>query len=106
MASLALGDKQPALANADVGQAQPEDLAAAQPAQQHRLDHRLVAVGAQRADERVGLAGADHARQRARRTDQWNLWVPETSPVTLTCGFASVLEARDDLQPWHSDSST
>src|SRR6266516_1588296 len=59
----------PALAGADIDQVQPEDLAAAQPAEQHRLDHRLVPVGPQRTDERVSLVGVDHSRQGARRPD-------------------------------------
>jgi hypothetical protein len=47
MPALALGDEQPALADLDIPEPQAEDLAAAQPAEQHRLDHCPVAVGAQ-----------------------------------------------------------
>src|SRR6266542_6049877 len=40
--ALTLGDEQPPLANVDIGHAEPEYLAPAQPAKQHGLDHRLI----------------------------------------------------------------
>ena len=54
--ALALGDEQPPPRDLDVLQSQPEDLAAAQPAQHHRRHHRPVAVGAQRHGQRFHLA--------------------------------------------------
>ena len=48
MAALALDDEQRPVRDLDVGQAQPEHLAAAQPAEQHRQHHRPVPVRAQR----------------------------------------------------------
>jgi hypothetical protein len=70
MAALALGDEHPLLARMHIGQPQAKYLAAAQPAQQHRLDHRPVPVRAQRGQEHVRLAWVDHPRQRPRRPDQ------------------------------------
>ena len=68
--ALALGDEHALVAGAQVFQAQSEDLAAAQPAQQHRLDHGPVAPRAQRGHQRVDLVRVDHARQGARGADQ------------------------------------
>ena len=48
VAALALGDEHPPLGDPQVLQPQPEDLAAAQPAEHHRRDHRPVPVRAQR----------------------------------------------------------
>ncbi len=48
---------------ADVTQSQPEDLAAAQPAQHHRGDHRPVPVGAQRSGQGVDLGRGQDPRQ-------------------------------------------
>ena len=45
-------------------QPQPEDLAAAQPAQHHRRDHRPVPVRAQRGGQRVDLGRVQDPRQR------------------------------------------
>ena len=53
-----------------ITQSQPEHLAASQPAQQHRLHHRPVPMGAQRPYQGVGLLWVDHPRQRARGADQ------------------------------------
>jgi hypothetical protein len=68
--ALALGDEHALLSGAEVLQAQPEDLAAAQPAQQHRLDHGLVAPRAQCGHQRIDLLRVDHARQRARDSNE------------------------------------
>ena len=70
MAALAVGDEQPLLARMHITQSQPEHLAASQPAQQHRLHHRPVPMGAQRPYQGVGLLWVDHPRQRARGADQ------------------------------------
>ena len=48
VAALALGDEQRPLRHLHVAEAQTEDLAAAQPAEHHRVDHRPVPIGAQR----------------------------------------------------------
>ena len=47
MATLALGDEEAALAEADVFEAEPEHLAAPEPTEQHRLDDGPVTPGAQ-----------------------------------------------------------
>ena len=71
MAALALGDEHPPLADPDIVQAQAEHLAAAQPAEQHRLHHGPVAVRcAAPSRKRVDLGGPEHPRQRPRRPDQ------------------------------------
>ena len=46
MAALALGDEHPSGGDPQILQPQSEDLAAAQPAQHHRLAHGPVPVGA------------------------------------------------------------
>ena len=69
VAALALGDEQRALADLDVGQAQSEDLAAAQAAEDHGKDHGPVPVGAQRTDQGVDVAGERiFGRVRGTRT--------------------------------------
>jgi hypothetical protein len=70
VAAFALGDEHPPLTRTDVLKAQPEDLATAEPPQQHRFDHRPIPVGAQRRDQRVDLVGVDHTGQGAWRSDQ------------------------------------
>ena len=68
--ALPLGDEHPLLPGAEVLQAQSEDLAAAKPAQQHRLDHGPVAPRAQRGHQRIDLVRVNHARQGARGADE------------------------------------
>jgi hypothetical protein len=58
VAALAVTDEHPALAGAEVADAQAEHLAAAQAAQHHRLDHGPVTPTPQRGDERVTSAGS------------------------------------------------
>ncbi len=70
MPALALGDEQSVLAGPNVLESQAEDLAAAQPAEQHRFDHRPVPARAQRRHEQVDLVRVDHAGQGARRPDE------------------------------------
>ncbi len=72
MTALALGDEQPTLPGTEVTKAQPEDLAASQAAQEHRLDHRKVALGPQRGEEGISLIWVDDSRQRAWCPDQWH----------------------------------
>jgi len=63
MPALALSDEHPSLSDPHVLQPQAEDLAAAQPAQHHRRDHRPVPVRAQRRGQRVDLARLQDPRQ-------------------------------------------
>ena len=63
MPALALSDEHPSLSDPHVLQPQAEDLAAAQPAQHHRRDHRPVAVRAQRHSQSVDLARLQDPRQ-------------------------------------------
>jgi hypothetical protein len=70
MAAFALGDEQPPFGEPQVGQPQPEDLAAAQPGQHHRRDHGPVAVRAQGGGQRVHLGRADDLGQRPGHPDQ------------------------------------
>ena len=49
---------------------QAEDFAAAQPAQDHRLEHRPVPVGARCGEQCVDLGGFQHSRQRPRTAHQ------------------------------------
>ncbi len=71
--TLAVGDEDATLGHPQVLQPQPEHLAAAQPAQQHRGDHGPVPVGAQRPGEGVDLGRGQNPRQRASRgADQWH----------------------------------
>ncbi len=58
MAALAFGDEQRPIRDAHIAQAQAEDLAAAQPTQHHRQDHRPVPMGAQRRQQRGHLCRA------------------------------------------------
>ena len=70
MAALAVAHEHPALAGAQVLEAQPEHLAAAQPAEHHGLDHGPVPPAAQRRDQGVDLGRVEDLRQRAGRADQ------------------------------------
>jgi hypothetical protein len=54
-ATLALGGEYSPCRHLQIGQPQPEHLAAAQPAQHHRFGHRPVPVGAQRRQQRADL---------------------------------------------------
>ena len=69
-AGLALGDEHPPLGHPQVLQPQPEDLAAAQPAQHHRRDHRPVPLRAQRPHQRIHLGRRQDLRQPPSRADQ------------------------------------
>ena len=70
MPALALDNEHPPIRDLDVGQSQSEDLAATQPAEQHRRHHRPVAVRAQRRDQLVGLGRRQDRRQRAGHSHQ------------------------------------
>ncbi len=65
-AALALGHEQPSLTGAEVLNTQAQHLAAAQPAQQHRVDHGPVAVGPQRDDIHVNVQVDRHAAKPAQ----------------------------------------
>ncbi len=73
MAALALGDEQRTVRHPDVLEPQPEDLAAPQPAQQHRQDHRPVPVRPQRVEERPDLLRGEDPRQRPGHPDQGHM---------------------------------
>src|SRR5215211_6155158 len=75
----AVGDEQAPLPGVDIAEPQPQHLAAAQPAEQHRQHHRPVAPGPQRAKQRVDVGGREHPRQRPRRAHQ-----PHTTPPPTT----------------------
>lgn len=55
MSALAAGDEHPPGGDLHIGQPQPEDFAAAQPSQHHRLDHGPIPPGAQRGQQGVDL---------------------------------------------------
>jgi hypothetical protein len=78
MTSLALGDEHPPGGDLQVFQPQPEDLAAAQSAEHHRLGHGSVPVRAQRREQRIDLIWLQDPRQGARGPHQRN-----TLPGTL-----------------------
>ena len=83
VAALALGDEHPPLGDPQVLQPQPEDLAAAQPAEHHRRDHRPVPVGAQRGGQRVDLRRGQDPRQPPGPPGQRH---PLTRPLPLPPG--------------------
>ncbi len=68
--ALALGDEQALLPSVDILEPQAEHLAASQPTQHHRIDHRPVAMRAQRPHQRIDCDRRQHPRQRSRGTDQ------------------------------------
>src|SRR6476661_7905820 len=88
MAALAVGDEQPLLARMHITQSQPEHLAASQPAQQHRLHHRPVPMGAQRPYQGVGLLWVDHP---------CGTGFLETTPRTIRYSNSPVTEASRRL---------
>lgn len=72
MTALAVSDEQSAFTPADVRQAQAEDLAAAQPGEQHRVDHRSIPILAQCCDELDDVVVVEDPRQVPDRADQWD----------------------------------
>jgi hypothetical protein len=70
MAAFAVDDEHPTIGDLHIAEPQSEDLAATQPGQQHRLDHRSVPPGAQRPHESVDLDRRQDLRQRARHPHQ------------------------------------
>jgi hypothetical protein len=70
VSALAAGDEHPPGGNLQIGQPQPEDLAAAQPTQHHRLGHGPVPVRAQRGHQGVDLCRFRDPRQCPRGTYQ------------------------------------
>ena len=69
-AGLAFGDEHPPLGDPQVFQAQPEYLAAPQPAEHHRRDHGPVPVRAQGRGQRIDLSRRQDPRQPASNTHQ------------------------------------
>ncbi len=59
MSALALSDQHPPLAEAQIGEPQPEHLAAPQPSEHHGLGHGPIPLGAQRTHERLDLVGVE-----------------------------------------------
>jgi hypothetical protein len=81
MTALAVSDEHSAFGDPQVLQPQPEDLAAAQPAEHHRGHHRPIPMGAQRGEQRINLARFEDPRQRPPGADQrhalaWTLPLP------------------------------
>ena len=63
----AFGDEHPPLAQSQIGEPQPEHLAAPEAAEHHGLGHGPVPLGAQRAHERLDLVGVEDPGQPAAR---------------------------------------
>jgi len=70
VAALAVDHEHPPLAQSQILEPQPEHLAATQPAEQHRLDHRPVPLRAQGAHERLHFGGVEDAGQAANAADE------------------------------------
>ena len=70
MAALALRDEHPAFPRVQILQPQPQDLASAQAAQHHGLDHGPVPIPAQRRQQSIDFAGRQDPGQRPRGADQ------------------------------------
>src|SRR6516162_9675241 len=70
MAALALVHEYSPLTQMQILEPQTEHFAAAQTTEDHRLHHRPITVGAQRAHQRGELFGFEDARQPANRTHQ------------------------------------
>ena len=69
MAALAFDDEHSPIGDLQVAQAQTQHLAAAQPAEQHRLDHRPIPPRPQRPPQSVDLdRGQDLGSVRGTRT--------------------------------------
>ena len=70
MAALAVGDEQPTFTPTNVLQPETEDFAAAQPGEQHRVDHRPIPILAQRRDQLDDLVVIEDLRQMPDRSHQ------------------------------------
>ena len=70
MTALAIGDEQSSLAPTNVLEAQTEDLATAQPGEQHRVDHRPIPIGPERRHELDHVVVVEDPRQMPNRADQ------------------------------------
>lgn len=66
MAALTVGENHPPLPHPQIGKAQAENFATAQPAEHHRGHHRPVPKRPQRAEQRSHLDRLQHPRQRPR----------------------------------------
>ena len=112
--ALAFGDEQPPLPGIDVLEPQTQHLAASQPAQHHRIDHRPVTVRAQRRPQRVDLARRQHPRQRPRGADQRHPALPMPSAGATrrqagrnrVAGDAGVTAGRRDRRTGRAHSTT
>ena len=70
MAALAIGDEHPPVRRLQILEPQPDHLAATQPAEHHRFEHRPVTPPANRPQQRDHVGRVEHLRQRPRRADQ------------------------------------
>ena len=70
MAALAIGDEQSAFAPPDVLQPQAEDFAAAQPGEQHRVDHRPIPILPEGRDQLDHVVVVDDLGQVPDRANQ------------------------------------
>src|ERR1019366_1148877 len=70
MATLAVGDEDPALAEADVFESKPEGLVAPEPTEQHRFDDGAVTPGAQGLEQCGGFTGIEDPRETAHAPHQ------------------------------------
>ena len=68
MSALAVGNEDPPLTETQILEPEPEHLAAPQTAQQHRLGHGPVPLGAQRRHERLDLVEIQDPRQSPHTT--------------------------------------
>ena len=68
MSALAVCNEDPPLTETQILEPEPEHLAAPQTAQQHRLGHGPVPLGAQRRHERLDLAEIQDPRQAPHTT--------------------------------------
>lgn len=64
--SLAGRDEDTSFADTQILETQPEDLASARPAKQHRVGHRPITSHSQRRDQRINCRRGQHPRKRAR----------------------------------------
>ena len=94
MTALAVDDEHRPVGDTDVAEAQPEHLAAAQPAEQHRQHHRPIPRRAQRRQQRVDLARREDPRQRPRHPHQRHRPGPATRPASLQAAWHRVRRHR------------
>src|SRR5262249_34561118 len=108
VAALPLGDEPPPLTDPQISQPKPQHLAAAQPTQYHRRDHRTVPVLAQRGRQRVYLRRPEDLRQRPRCPHQrhtlaWPLPLPPgRQPPGHRIHAYITASVQEPIQPRHT----